>query len=84
MLGADLLRLFFILFLELSRAFYFVEETHDLFYIVFFAGLFESEADEAHVLLVNSCYLRLRDPGLLGLVEVRRDPGVELVKVVEV
>jgi hypothetical protein len=33
---------------------------------------------------MNSSYLRLGDPGLLRLVEVRRNPRVELVEVVEV
>jgi hypothetical protein len=83
-LGADLLGFFILLLLELSRAFDLVEETHDLFYIVFFAGLFEGEADKTHVLLVNRGYLGLCDPGLLGFIEVRRNPGIEFVEVVKV
>jgi hypothetical protein len=34
--------------------------------------------------LVTSCYLRLSDPGLLRFVEVRRDPRIELVEVIEI
>ena len=51
MLDSDLLGSFVFLFFELSRGFDFIEETHDLLYIVFFAGFLEGETDEAHVLL---------------------------------